>query len=80
MSNMHAQQFRCVPLVRVIGAQFAAEGAGEDGFFDEVDLLQYPFSCVLGLLLFGEEVVEDADDFGLLFYRWNRRFDIFYVQ
>ena len=52
-------------LAGVIGAEFAAEGTGEDGFFDEVNLFENFFGGFLGLLFFGEEVVEDADDFGL---------------
>ena len=54
-------------LAGVVGAQFAAEGTGEDGFFCKFNLLQHLFGGLLGLLLFGENAVEDADNFGLLF-------------
>ena len=52
-------------LAGVICAEFAAEGTGEDGFFDEVDLFENFFGSFLGLLLFGNEVVKNVDDFGL---------------
>ena len=43
-------QLQCAFLCRVIGAQFAAEGAGKDGFFDKVDLIEHRFGRFLGLL------------------------------
>ena len=36
-----------------VGAQFATENTGEDGFFQQVDLLQHSFGSFLGLLFFG---------------------------
>ena len=66
------QQFQSGFFGGVIGAQLAAEGAGEDGFFNEVDLCQHPFGNFLGLLFFGEKVIEAADYFGLLTNSWNR--------
>jgi len=66
------QQFHSGFFGGVIGAQLAAEGAGEDGFFNEVDLCQHPFGNFLGLLFFGEKVIEAADYFGLLTNSWNR--------
>ena len=36
----------------VVGSQFAAEGTGEDGFFQQVDLLQHGFGSFLGPLFF----------------------------
>ena len=57
------------------------EGAGKDGFFDEVDLLQYPFGYFPGLLLFGEEVVKDVDDFDLfIFAHYRNLMKIFYIK
>lgn len=58
-------------LAGVICAEFAAEGTGEDGFFDEVDLLQNPFGGFLSLLLFGEEIVKDTDNFTSPIYLWH---------
>ena len=41
------QQFNCAFFGGIIGAQFAAEGTGEDGFFQQIDLLQRRFCTSL---------------------------------
>ena len=62
-----SHQFHCTFLAGVIGTQLAAEGTGEDGFFDEVDLFQNPFGGFFGLLLLFKKVIKNADDFALFF-------------
>ena len=53
------QQFHCRFVGGVVGAQLAAEGAGEDGFFHQVDLVEDSFGSFFGLLLFMDYIIED---------------------
>lgn len=80
MLNFKEKQFFHALLTGGVGAQLVTESTGEDGFFDKVDLLQNPFDGFLGLLLFDEEVVQDADNFGLFVFFSNRDFKITITQ
>lgn len=54
----------------VCRAELSAEGAGQDAFLEGVDLAEDGFGFFLGGRFFGQEVVEETDDFALLVARW----------
>ena len=65
------QQFDCGFVGGVVSGELAVEGAGEDGFFDEVDFGEGVLGNAVRLLFFGEQVINDADDFCLLVKGWQ---------
>ncbi|WP_172491630.1 hypothetical protein [Aquipseudomonas alcaligenes] len=63
-------------VVRVLGHQFATKGLGQDALGQAVDARLGRGDLGFQLVGKGEELLDAADDFGLLSCWWNRKWKL----